>query len=161
MNPHLPEAPDDLPSTYTRKFRAECGEAFFRACLELAQSYALRGKPAQAILQMNRAFMADVRHPARWCPYGALIYLLRNPGDGFLGNPVRHFQHLATRMSGVRSELRTARAWVCFHIARGVLEHKDFPLDQRQIEREDVVIPELAEVLGRLPMEEARHVREM
>ena len=61
---------------------------------------------------------------------------------GFLGNPVRHFQHLATRMSGPLQEVRTARAWKCFHIARRVLgERGDFPLDGRQIAREGIFIP--------------------
>ena len=78
-------------------------------------------------------------------PYAALKWILEKSADGnqgFLGNPVRHFQHLATRMSGPRKEVRIARAWKCFHISRRVLEGKgDFPLDGRQIAREGIFIP--------------------
>lgn len=123
---------------------------FYLDALTFAQGFWLEGKPAQAILQLNRAFSADVREDDPilrvwpW-PYAALEWILVNgaSGDcGFLGNPVRHFQHLATRMSGARREERIVRAWKCFHIARRVLGGKgDFPMDGRQIAREGIFIP--------------------
>lgn len=71
-----------------------------------------------------------------------MIAAAADGSHGFLGNPVRHFQHLATRMSGPRKEIRIKRAWKCFYIARQVLQGKgDFPLDGRQIAREGIFIP--------------------
>ncbi|NIP96039.1 MAG: hypothetical protein GWO24_22415, partial [Akkermansiaceae bacterium] len=41
---------------------------------------------------------------AEWpLPFAAKRWVIENrPGGEFLGNPVRHYQHLATRMSGPR-----------------------------------------------------------
>lgn len=118
--------------------------------LVFAQGHWQEGKPAQAILQLNKAFSADLEDDdpvlKEWpWPYAALEWILEHAADGssgFLGNPVRHFQHLATRMSGPRREVRIARAWKCFRIARRVLAGRgDFPLDGRQIAREGICIP--------------------
>ncbi|QTN33360.1 hypothetical protein HZ994_13900 [Akkermansiaceae bacterium] len=126
------------------------GGDFYLDALTFAQGHWLEGKPAQAILQLNRAFSADISgndpilETWPW-PYAALEWMLEQAADGrcgFLGNPVRHFQHLATRMSGPRREVRIVRAWKCFHIARRVLDGKGgFPLDGRQIAREGIFIP--------------------
>lgn len=134
-----------------RKSHGEArGAGFYLDALTFAQGYWLDGKPAQAILQLNKAFSADLEEDAgilkRWpWPYAALEWMLESAADGgcgFLGNPVRHFQHLATRMSGSRKEERIARAWKCFHIARRVLHGRgDFPLDGRQIAREGIFMP--------------------
>lgn len=134
----------------TRRHGAFRGEAFYLDALRYAQSQWQVGKPAQAILQINKALSADLRDDAeilnRWpWPYSALEWIIANAADGsngFVGNPVRHFQHLATRMSGARKEIRIERAWKCFHIARRVLQEKgDFPMDGRQMAREGVFIP--------------------
>ncbi|MEP2777590.1 MAG: hypothetical protein ABJM75_16150 [Luteolibacter sp.] len=133
----------------TRRHGAARGEAFYLDALRYAQSQWLTAKPAQAILQLNKAFSADLREDdlilRTWpWPYAALEWILENAADGsngFLGNPVRHFQHLATRMSGPRKEVRIARAWRCFHIAKRVLHGKgDFPMDGRQLVREGIFI---------------------
>jgi len=58
-----------------------------------------------------------------------------------MGNPTRHYQHLATRMSGPMSELRSWRAWACFHLSERVLPADEYPRDERQIEKEHLVIP--------------------
>jgi hypothetical protein len=126
------------------------GAAFYMDALSFAQSYWIAGKPAQAVLQLNRAFSADLPDDAEilrewpW-PYAALEWILDQAADGkagFMGNPVRHFQHLATRMSGPRKEIRTERAWKCFYLARRVLAGRgEFPLDGRQIAREGIFIP--------------------
>jgi len=132
------------------RHEADRGAAFYRDALSFAQGYWLAGKPAQAILQLNKAFSADLPDDdpvlKEWpWPYAALEWILAHAADGsagFLGNPVRHFQHLATRMSGPRKKVRIARAWKCFHIARRVLGGRgDFPLDGRQIAREGIFIP--------------------
>ncbi len=148
LNPHLPDAPPDLDPGHTRPHRRDCGPLFHRACLELAQSFWRQGKPAQAILQLNKAAFV----PTLAAPYPALVWFLihRRP-DLFLGNPVRHFQHLASRMSGEHASLRTWRAWACFHLARAILPTTDFPRDEKQIAHEELVIPDLATVEKNLP----------
>lgn len=144
--PHLPACDRFLPVCHG----THRGGTFYLDALAFAQGYWLAGKPAQAILQLNKAFSADLRDDdpvlEKWPrPYAALEWIMEHAADGsagFLGNPVRHFQHLATRMSGSLREVRIARAWKCFHIARRVLaERGDFPLDGRQIAREGIFIP--------------------
>lgn len=144
--PHLPDCDQSLPVCHG----TNRGGAFYLDALAFAQGYWLAGKPAQSILQLNKAFSADLRDDdpvlEKWpWPYAALEWIMEHAADGtagFLGNPVRHFQHLATRMSGPLQEVRIARAWKCFHIARRVLaERGDFPLDGRQIAREGIFIP--------------------
>lgn len=148
QNPYLPAAPDGLGPDHTRQHRSECGERFHQACLELSQSLWLQGKPAQAILQLNKASMV----PDKPAPFEALVwYLCHPPSDLFIGNPVRHFQHLASRMSGDHAELRSWRAWACFHLARKILPAGDFPQDEQQIEREKLAIPPEEEVTKNLP----------
>lgn len=148
LNPFLPPAPPDLPAEHTRPHRVECGPRFHHACLELSQSFWLRGKPAPAILQLNKAAFV----PSSPASYPALVWFLINrPNDRFLGNPVRHFQHLASRMSGEHAELRSWRAWACFHLAESSLPSDDFPPDQKQIEEEALFIPSLDEVAKNLP----------
>ena len=129
---------------------------FYRASLELAQRRWCEGKPAQAILQLNKALMADLGGDeevlATWPPpYGVLVWMLRHrPAGAFLGNPVRHFQHLATRVSGERKEIRSWRAWACFHLARQVLPGGAFPVDAEQVEKERLEIPGWEAVLGEI-----------
>ena len=162
MNPHLPTAPPDLDPAHTRRHREECGPIFYRACLEFSQSLWQQNKPAQAILQLNKAFMADVPNPEIPLPYKAMIWFLENrKDDQFIGNPVRHFQHLATRMSGPRAGLRSWRAWACFHLAKQVLPESDFPIDHEQVETEALVLPHLEEVLENLPQDESELVKKL
>ncbi|MFD2257327.1 hypothetical protein ACFSSA_11630 [Luteolibacter algae] len=144
--PYLPQAYTDRPLRHGEGR----GAGFYYDALCFAQEYWIKKKPAQAILQLNKAFSADLRGDEvilkTWPqPYAALEWIMANAADGshgFLGNPVRHFQHLATRMSGPRREIRVRRAWCCFWIARRALEGRgDFPLDGRQIAREGIHIP--------------------
>jgi len=149
-NPHLPDAPADLTPSHTRQHRVECGPAFHQACLEFAQSLSLQGKPAQAILQLNKAVFSGGPFP-----YAALKWFLENSKDRFIGNPVRHFQHLATRISGPQAEQRRWQAWACFHLSKATLPGDQFPPDLEQIALENVTLPPLAEVLKKLPRKEA------
>lgn len=150
-----------LAITHTRQFRAECGAAFYLACLELAQSLWLQQRPAQAILQLNKSMMAVL--PANHqvlaenpIPYRALLWIIGNASDEkFIGNPPRHFQHLATRMNHKlpQPELRIARAWCCLHLSETLLPSDKFPRDQLQIETEKLSIPtkcQAIEMLRRL-----------
>lgn len=146
------------------------GASYYESCLRYAQSLWRQGKPAQAILQLNKGFMADPsddpRVLDRWPPpYAVLVWILRNrPPGAFIGNPVRHFQHLATRVTGERREIRSWRAWACFHLSRRVLPADEFPIDAVQVERESLEIPGWDEVVGRIAsggwMGEAEIIRE-
>mgnify|MGYP001159643841 FL=1 len=151
LNPNLPFLSDSLSAKHTQVHRKECGKLFYMSCLELSQSYWLQGKPAQAILQINKAFMADIKTFIYPAPYMALKWFLENRREGqFIGNPVRHFQHLATRMSGPRKELRACRAWCCFFISKHVLPQEEFPEDFGQIYEELLIVPSIEEVYSQI-----------
>ena len=151
LNPYLPVASSKLNANHTKKHRKECGDLFYLSCLELSQSYWIQGKQAQAILQINKAFMADIQEFQNFSPYMALRWLLVNRRKSeFIGNPVRHFQHLATRVSGPRTVLRAWRAWGCFYISRLVLPKDEFPEDLEQISKESLFIPTLKEVFSKI-----------
>ena len=125
------------------------GADFYLDALRYAQSQWVSGKPAQAILQLNKAWMADLcgDHPildAYPLPYRALVWILENASArdcGYLGNPVRHFQHLATRVRGPRAKSRCWRAWLCFHLAEQILDPAVYTRDGKQIAREGIWIP--------------------
>jgi len=149
--PWLPNVKQRHDFTITRRHGRARGGAFYQDALGYAQSQWICGKPAQAILQLNKAWMAELADGETvlrtWPPpYRALRWILqRSTTDdcGFLGNPVRHFQHLASRMSGPRTEIRSWRSWLCLHLAERVLPHDKFPRDGQQIAREGLWIPSL------------------
>ena len=143
--PHLPSIQESLPITHTRQHRKDCDLEYFNACLELAQSLWRTGSPAQAILQIDKSFMAT--HTASLLPcYLSILWIVKNtPDDQFLGNPVRHFQHLASRMnmSQPNAELRVWRAWACLHLIEKLFPSSEniYPRDHQQIEKEKLTIP--------------------
>ncbi|MFT4175068.1 MAG: hypothetical protein QM627_00290 [Luteolibacter sp.] len=151
--PWLPEISGVVDFNHTRRHGGVRGAEFYRDALVYAQSQWRTGKPAQAILQLNKAWMADLKgdEPVLWAfppPYRALDWMLRRLAEGhpgFFGNPVRHFQHLASRVSGPHAEIRTWRAWVCFHLAERILPGCD--RDGKQIVREGLRIPLLGEAV--------------
>lgn len=153
--PLLPEVSGPCGPGITKALENR-GREYYHACLCYAQSLWCEGKPAQAILQLNKAFMADLGEDPlilrTWPPpYAVLVWILRNRAEGtFVGNPVRHFQHLATRVVGVRKEIRSWRAWACFHLSRRVLPAAEFPLDREQVAKESLEIPEWEEVMDRI-----------
>ena len=155
--PWLPPVAGRLGPDSTRR-HAEKGEDFYLAALSYSQSLWLEGKPAQAILQLNKAWMADLKGDEEVVlkyppPYQALRWMLvriREGGSGFSGDPLRHFQHLASRMSGPRSEIRSWRAWACFWIAAKELEGYAFFRDGVQIAREGLWIPGQNRVFGEI-----------
>ena len=155
--PFLPQAQRALGPSFSRSARADNNPgAYYLAALTCAQSLWLQGKPAQALLQLNHALSVPphAEDPAllQWpLPYQAIVWIFtRRHEDGFMGNPVRHYQHLASRMSGPNKHVRTWRAWACFHLTQRILPADDFPTDLRQIEREKLVIPTWREVLDKL-----------
>lgn len=133
------------------------GPAFYHTALTYGHSLWLQGFPARALLLLNRALGCELTGSepvlAAWpLPYKAAAWMLRgHHPDHFIGNPRRHWQHLATRMVEPRRELRTWRAWACWRIACILLP--DMPADELQIAREAVREPaeeEIAAQLGRL-----------
>ncbi|MEJ6571530.1 MAG: hypothetical protein QNL39_06050 [Akkermansiaceae bacterium] len=146
--PFLPPSPQVIRPAETRPIRESGNQGtYYIAALTCAQSLWLEGLPAQSILQLNHALSVDLDadDPAviQWpLPYQAKVWIFtRRHEEGFLGNPTRHYQHLASRMSGPNSELRTWRGWACFHLSERVLPADEFPRDEPQIEKEQLVIP--------------------
>ncbi len=155
--PHLPSAGPGLSAVSIRAVGEDRGEAFYQLALTCGQALWQKGLPAQAILMLNRAFSADLQGEeaclSEWRPpYAALQWILEHRREeDFVGNPRRHFQHLATRMSGPRPEVRAWRAWACWAITCAV--NPEDPADEKQILEEGIVEPDLdsiAEALRRL-----------
>jgi len=133
-----------------KAFGKERGPAFYEAALACAQSLWLQGLPAQALLLVNRALGAEVdaADPAleRWpLPYRAAAWvMLAREAEHFIGNPRRHYQHLATRMVEPRLEQRRWRAWACWAMACRVFP--DYPADEKQLAEEGIVEPQVDEI---------------
>jgi len=151
----LPQAP--LTAKCMSDHAHERGVEFYQTSLLYSQSLWLQGYPARAVLLLNHALGGDLTgHEsilASWpLPYKAAAWILRHHlPDQFIGNPRRHWQHLATRMVEPRKELRGWRAWACWRIACILLP--DMPGDDLQIAREGICEPgeeQIAEHLDRL-----------
>ena len=155
--PFLPHAAEPMSPSDSRATRnnEDQGLYYLRA-LTCAQSLWLQGKPAQALLQLNHALAIKlpVTHhiKGQWPPpYQAIAWILsRRHEGGFMGNPVRHYQHRASRMSGLNKEQRVWRAWACFYLAQDILPVDLFPLDHGQINKEQLSIPCWQDVLKQL-----------
>jgi len=84
-------------------------------------------------------------------PYHAIAWLLLNrSADQFIGNPRRHYQHLATRMVEPHKELRTWRAWACWYLAKQLLREDEHPPDAEQVRKERIVKPRRQEIAAQL-----------
>lgn len=158
--PYLPPVETPLRAASMRQCGAERGGAFYFLALQCAQSLWRQGLPAQSMLLLNRAFSADLRGGeavlVEWpLPYAAMTWVMKHHREeDFIGNPRRHFQHLATRMVEPRRELRSWRAWGCWWAACRVFP--EMPADEQQLTGEGVVEPteeEIAAQLGRLGIE--------
>lgn len=152
--PVLPSLSRPLRAASIHTVGEERGEAFYFLALECAQALWLAGRPAQALLLLNRALGADLSgHESvlqSWpLPYAAVRWLLEHSQEGdFMGNPRRHYQHLATRMVEPRRELRSWRAWACWLIARHV--RPDDVADEKQLREEGVLEPSAEEIAAQL-----------
>lgn len=130
------------------------GIAFYERALECAQSLWRQGLPAQSILLMNRAFGSDLKGDEpfleKWpLPYAAMKWVMENRKETqFIGNPRRHFQHLATRMVEPRKELRSWRAWACWWLAREVFP--GCPADEVQLREEGIEEPDFSSIASNL-----------
>ncbi len=143
--PHLPEVTSPLRAAAMKTCGSDRGIEFFLLALKCAQSLWLQGLPAQALLLINRAFGADlsagpVPEGRNTLPYAAVVWILQHHYKSqFIGNPRRHYQHLATRMVQPRRDLRVWRAWACWYIACQILP--DSPPDSDQIKKENIIEP--------------------
>jgi len=152
--PYLPTAEEALTAAAMKVHGKDRGPAFYLGALTCAQSLWLQGLPAQALLQLNRAFSAELTGEeaelAAWpLPYSAMVWVMRQrTEDQFLGNPRRHFQHLATRMVDPRRDQRRWRAWACWYLSRIVFP--DAPADECQLAEESIVEPERPDILAAL-----------
>ncbi len=127
---------------------------FYHTALNYGQSLWLTGFPAKSLLLINRALsckLLDVALDGDAKPYHAIAWILLNrPADRFIGNPRRHYQHLATRMVEPHKELRTWRAWACWYLAKQLLDEGEFPPDVVQVREELIVKPRRADIASNL-----------
>lgn len=152
--PFLPVPDRPLTAASIREAGPDRGPQFYFLALECAQALWLADLPAQSLLLINRAFSTDLNADdpvlRDWPPpYAAVAWILRHhqPPD-FIGNPRRHYQHLATRMVEPRKELRTWRAWACWALARTLLPN--LPADEHQLAHEGVREPEIKTIANHL-----------
>ncbi len=154
--PFLPHVDRVYGSADAQALGSTRGSAFYTMSLSYAQSQWQVGLPAQALLQVNRALAcclgAEEEVLAQWpLPYKTMAWLMVQRTEGqFLGNPRRHFQHLATRMVEPNKALRVWRAWACWYLATMVLPEAEYPGDAAQIYKEGVVEPTRAMIAARL-----------
>lgn len=152
--PYLPLPEKALGSSHVRRLGKERGAAFYLAALEYAQSLWLQGFPARSLLLINRALGAQVSDGTpelqRWpLPYAAAAWVMcHRAEDQFVGNPRRHYQHLATRMVEPRKEQRSWRAWACWFMACRIFP--DYPADVQQLLEENVSEPDRDTILRNL-----------
>jgi len=135
--PWLPLPTRPLTAASLTAAGGERGAALYLLALECAHALWLNGLPAQSLLLLNRAWSADLRGDepvlARWpVPYAAAAWVMRHRDpSSFIGNPRRHYQHLATRMVEPRREQRRWRAWACWALARAI--EPEWPADEKQL----------------------------
>jgi GNAT superfamily N-acetyltransferase len=155
-HPHLPLIDRVYRAEEITAFGKDRGPAFYETCHLYAQSLWRIGFPAKCILLLNRALSSPMPGTEAVfqklpLPYQAMAWLLLHRPEGqFIGNPRRHWQHLATRMVPPHQELRTWRAWACWYLAKEILPETDFPADLEQIREEGVVEPTQADILENL-----------
>lgn len=121
--PFLPSCGRELSWRDLAEHRHNRGPELYRLCLEYGQQLWLDGLPARALLAVDRALYCDVsgddevlvEYPL---PYRAISWLISQPTDSFTGNARIHYQHLADRVRGERSDLKKWRAWAAWAIVR-------------------------------------------
>ena len=117
--PHLPGVAAVRTARDMVKFRGRHDGEFYVAALNYAQSLWLEGKPAQSLLQMNKAMMADLggradepedledgRKRLGWpLPYAAKVWVMRNAGGNEFPGPLA----LLRRLPNVTNDLMLAQ----------------------------------------------------
>ena len=152
--PFLPQPSRVFTHEDIHALGADRGTAFYDTAMNYAQSLWLAGFPAKALLQINRGLacnLSEISLNAEAKPYHAVAWILQNrPADRFIGNPRRHYQHLATRMVEPHKELRIWRAWACWYLSKQILPDDEFPHDAKQVREELIVKPRRAEIAAQL-----------
>lgn len=166
--PYLPMTGRMLTSDHIHALGTDRSEKFYYTAMEYAQVLWLAGFPAKALLLVNRAlscwlphisYQAAVTHqppfegvgPCPAAPYHAKAWMLHHRPEGlFIGNPRRHYQHLATRMVEPHKELRSWRAWACWYLAKESLSEKEFPDDAKQVREEGIIKPTRGQIVDHL-----------
>lgn len=154
--PLLPEENRHYDHTDVEALKHERGPLFYETALHYAQSLWREGFPAKSILLINRALSIPLKSDepilAKWpLPYQALVWIIQQRVEGqFIGNPRRHWQHLATRMVEPNKELRTWRAWACWYLAKTILPEMEFPTDLKQVREEQLVKPTRDQIAANL-----------
>jgi len=149
----LPERP--LTHEDIHQLGVDRSARFHGAALGYAQTMWLNGYPAKSLLLISRALacrLEDVSLLAEKAkPYHAVAWLVQNRAEeSFIGNPRRHYQHLASRMVEPHRELRRWRAWACWYLMRQLLSETEFPSDTRQIREESTVEPRRGDIVKHL-----------
>lgn len=154
MNPYLPTPDRSYAAEDIQALGKDRSGTFYLTALNYAQCLWLQRFPAKALLLINRALschLADVPLNREINPYQAVAWILRHRAEGnFIGNPRRHYQHLATRMVEPHKELRTWRAWACWYLSCKILPSKDFPADHKQIVEESIIEPRRLDIESQL-----------
>lgn len=154
--PHLPDVERPYDHRDLEALGGERGPLFYETALKYAQSNWRIGFPAKSILLINRSLSLPIKGDepvlARLpLAYQALVWIMQNRVEGqFIGNPRRHWQHLATRMVEPNKELRAWRAWACWYLAKTMLPEAEFPSDPKQIREEQVVEPAYDQIAAQL-----------
>lgn len=156
-HPLLPEVSQPCEAQELLAHGRQRDAAFYETCHRRAQSLWRQGLPAQSILALNRALscVLPAEDPVMQrlpLPYLPLAWMLvhRPAAEFFLGNPRRHWQHLATRMVPPHAELRTWRAWACWYLAKEALPEAEFPADLQQIRQEGICEPRHSDIAQHL-----------
>jgi len=147
--PYLPMPHEPMTHETILALGTERGPAFYETALRRAQWLWMEKQPAKSILLINRAFasshwpegtkdllteeqaLSHRRTGLDELPYRALAWVLRRAlPENLPGSTRVHYQHLATRMSGPRAELRTWRAWGAWCYVRCIWP--ELPADEKQ-----------------------------
>ncbi|MGE9297008.1 MAG: hypothetical protein ACQKBV_12040 [Puniceicoccales bacterium] len=144
--PYLPPARAGLNWRDLNRWRDAQGAEFYETALAYGQTLWTQGLTARAILAVDRALYAElsgdeaVLREWPW-PYAAIGWLVKNnPAETFMGNPRVHYQHLADRVRGDRSEQKKWRAWAAWAVVREIAP--ELEPDPKHVVRE----PTLAEI---------------
>lgn len=150
MVPFLPSPDRPYTANDIHALGNDRSETFYLTALHYAQTLWLNRFPAKSLLLINRALSCRLPQTSLitpWQPYQAVAWILiHRPADAFIGNPRRHYQHLATRMVEPHKALRTWRAWACWYLACKILPQSEFPGDQKQIREEGIIEPRRADI---------------
>ena len=150
--PLLPELRIELDYRELRRHEHRRDGGFYFSALCYAQQLWRSGHAGRALLALTRALYADLNGDEpdllAWpLPYDAFRWIVENHhSDDFPGNPRLSFQHQACRIRGLRSEIRSARAWARWAIVCRV--RPQLPSDPTCPEREAADIAVLLEKSG-------------